>query len=176
MLLNAAWLLVTQRGWIWASVVVIIALPLVLGVLVLRLGAEPARSLAERIVLDWTFGLYLGWVAVATCANITAALVDSASTSGPQATRPPPWSCSRWPRRSASSSPSGSAPLVVAGDRPAAHGRSASSPGIGRGSGVTGRRRPGGGTRSALTAIGLLSTGVAPASGLERGDRPGTEH
>ena len=28
-------------------------------------------------MLDWTFGLYLGWVAVATCANITAALVDS---------------------------------------------------------------------------------------------------
>ncbi len=88
MLLNAAWLLVTQRGWIWASVVVILALALVLGVLVLRLGAEPARSWAERVVLDWTFGLYLGWVAVATCANITAALVDSGvdfGTAGNQA-------------------------------------------------------------------------------------------
>lgn len=31
----------------------------------------------ERVLLDGTFGLYLGWVAVATCANITAALVDS---------------------------------------------------------------------------------------------------
>ena len=77
MLLNAAWLLVTQQGWIWVSVVVILALALVLGLLVVRLGAEPARSLPERIVLDWTFGLYLGWVAVASCANVTAALVDS---------------------------------------------------------------------------------------------------
>ncbi|GAA2165075.1 hypothetical protein FHX52_4562 [Humibacillus xanthopallidus] len=77
MLLNAAWLLVTQQGWIWVSVVVILALALVLGLLVVRLGAEPARSWPERIVLDCTFGLYLGWVAVATCANITAALVDS---------------------------------------------------------------------------------------------------
>jgi hypothetical protein len=77
MLLNAAWLLVTQQGWIWVSVVVILALALVLGLLVVRLGAEPARSWPERIVLDWTFGLYLGWVADATCANVTAALVDS---------------------------------------------------------------------------------------------------
>ncbi|HET7802342.1 MAG TPA: tryptophan-rich sensory protein [Humibacillus xanthopallidus] len=77
MLLNAAWLLVTQQGWIWVSVAVILALALVLGLLVVQLGAEPARSWPERIVLDWTFGLYLGWVAVATCANITAALVDS---------------------------------------------------------------------------------------------------
>jgi hypothetical protein len=77
MLLNAAWLLVTQQGWIWVSVVVILALALVLGLLVVRLGAEPPRSLLERIVLDWTFGLYLGWVTVASCANITAALVDS---------------------------------------------------------------------------------------------------
>jgi hypothetical protein len=77
MLLNAAWLLVTQQGWIWVSVVVILALALVLGLLVVRLGAEAARSWPERMVLDWTFGLYLGWVAVATCANVTAALVDS---------------------------------------------------------------------------------------------------
>jgi hypothetical protein len=29
------------------------------------------------MVVDGTFGLYLGWVAVATCANVTAALVAS---------------------------------------------------------------------------------------------------
>jgi hypothetical protein len=41
--------------------------------------AGPGRPVAasERVVLDTTFGLYLGWVAVATCANITAALVES---------------------------------------------------------------------------------------------------
>jgi hypothetical protein len=77
MVLNAAWLLVTQQDWIWVSVVVIVALALTLGVLLNRLTREPAGSRAEQVVLDGTFGLYLGWVSVATCANVTAALVDS---------------------------------------------------------------------------------------------------
>ena len=77
MVLNAAWLLVTQQGWIWASVVIIVALALTLGTLVERLTHEPAGTTWDRVLLDGTFGLYLGWVAVATCANITAALVDS---------------------------------------------------------------------------------------------------
>lgn len=75
MILNASWLLVTQRGWIWVSVVVIVALALVLGVLVRRLTMIPSSGVVETIVVDGTFGLYLGWVAVATCANVTAALV-----------------------------------------------------------------------------------------------------
>ena len=78
MALNAAWLLVTQQGWIWVSVGVIAVLAGVLGTLVQRLTAvPPVGGLLERAVLDWTFGAYLGWVAVATCANVTAALVDS---------------------------------------------------------------------------------------------------
>ncbi len=77
MLLNAGWLLVTQQGWIWASVVVILVLALVLGELLRRLTRRPATGVAERVVVDGTFGLYLGWVAVATCANVTAALVAS---------------------------------------------------------------------------------------------------
>lgn len=77
MVLNAGWLLVTQPGWLWASVVVILALVVVLGVLVQRLAdLGPAPSLVQRVVIDGTFGLYLGWVAVATCANITATLVE----------------------------------------------------------------------------------------------------
>lgn len=77
MVLNAGWLLVTQQGWIWVSVVVIVALVLTLGLLVQRLTALGSRSAVERVVVDGTFGLYLGWVAVATCANVTAALVSS---------------------------------------------------------------------------------------------------
>lgn len=73
MLLNAAWILVTQMGWIWVSVGVIVVLALTLGLIIARLAALPARSLAERIVVDGTFGLYIGWVTVATCANIAAA-------------------------------------------------------------------------------------------------------
>lgn len=77
MLLNAAWLLVTQAGWLWMSVLVILALVVVLGLLVDRLQARPSASLAESVVVDGTFGLYLGWVCVAVCANITATLVAS---------------------------------------------------------------------------------------------------
>lgn len=77
MVLNATWLLVTQQGWIWVSVLVIAALAAVLGVLVTRLAATPPRTTLETVVVDGTFGAYLGWVTVATCANVTAALVES---------------------------------------------------------------------------------------------------
>lgn len=75
MVLNAAWLLVTQQGWIAVSVVVMIALLLSLGLAAQRLHDEPTDSAVERVVVDGTFGLYLGWVCVALCANIAAALV-----------------------------------------------------------------------------------------------------
>jgi hypothetical protein len=80
MVLNASWLLVTQQGWLWASVVVIVALLVVLTVLVVRLQRDPvtaAGGQTERVIVDGTFGAYLGWVAVATCANITTTLVES---------------------------------------------------------------------------------------------------
>ena len=72
MLLNALWLGVTQLGWLWPSVAVILSLALVLGVLVQRLGEDPPRSRIEAVVVDGTFGVYLGWVSVASVANITA--------------------------------------------------------------------------------------------------------
>ncbi|GAB4070133.1 hypothetical protein GCM10028777_34390 [Angustibacter speluncae] len=77
MLLNAGWLLVTQQGWLWASVVVILALLAVLTRIMLLLTRHPAPGAVERVLVDGTFGLYLGWVAVATCANVTATLVAS---------------------------------------------------------------------------------------------------
>ena len=77
MVLNAAWLLVTQQGWIWASVVVILALLTTLLEIVRRLHQQPPISRVDLVVTDGTFGLYLGWVAVATVANVAAALTDS---------------------------------------------------------------------------------------------------
>ncbi|WP_370890529.1 tryptophan-rich sensory protein [Janibacter sp. GXQ6167] len=77
MVLNAAWLLTIRAGWLWVSVVVIVALVLSLGVLLGRLTTHPADSTADRVITDGTFGLYLGWVSVATCANIAATLVDA---------------------------------------------------------------------------------------------------
>jgi len=83
MMLNAAWLLVTQQGWLWASVAVIVALAATLVALALSLRRLPSRTTAvQRLVLDATVGLYLGWVAVATCANVTAALVASGAEPG----------------------------------------------------------------------------------------------
>lgn len=77
MVLNALWLLVIQAGWIWVSVPVIAALAGTLGLLVVRLGANPSYGVPESVLTDGTFGLYLGWVSVATVANVTAALVSS---------------------------------------------------------------------------------------------------
>ena len=77
MVLNATWLLVTQQGWIWVSVLVMAGLVVTLGVLVRRLEQHQSYGHGETVVVDGTFGLYLGWVAVAACANVTAALVAS---------------------------------------------------------------------------------------------------
>ncbi|MFZ1411377.1 MAG: hypothetical protein WAS07_07965 [Micropruina sp.] len=77
MVLNAVWLLVTQVGWIWVSVLVIVALLAVLARIMYLLNQSQASGPLESIALDSTFGLYLGWVAVATCANVTAAFVNS---------------------------------------------------------------------------------------------------
>lgn len=77
LLLNGAWLLVVQAGWIWASVGVIFALVVVLGETMRRIGKVAPSGWLDGILLDGTFGLYLGWVCVATCANVTAALVAS---------------------------------------------------------------------------------------------------
>lgn len=73
MLLNALWLLVTQQGWIWISVLVIFLLVLALGLIIQRLHVLGATGGADSIVTDITFGLYLGWVTLAACANVAAA-------------------------------------------------------------------------------------------------------
>ena len=82
MLLNATWLLVTQQGWIWLSVVVIVLLALCLGLILRHLTATAASGRVDALITDGTFGLYLGWVAVATCANIAAAGVASGAPVG----------------------------------------------------------------------------------------------
>nr|WP_226966295.1 TspO/MBR family protein [Tessaracoccus defluvii] len=77
MILNAIWLGVTQVGWLWPSVVVILTLAVVLGLLLRCLGESRPTSTLEAVVVDGTFGVYLGWVAVASVANVTAVLVAS---------------------------------------------------------------------------------------------------
>jgi hypothetical protein len=75
MLLNAAWILVVQAGWLWPSVLVIAVLLAVLARIFVGLVRTRGGGWLEALVVDGTLGLYLGWVCVATCANIAAALV-----------------------------------------------------------------------------------------------------
>ncbi|APX33539.1 hypothetical protein BH708_13380 [Brachybacterium sp. P6-10-X1] len=77
LLLNAAWILLVQAGRVGLTVPMIVLLVVVLAVLFQRASKAPARGPLELLVVDGTFGLYLGWVSVATCANITAALVGA---------------------------------------------------------------------------------------------------
>jgi hypothetical protein len=74
MLLNAAWILVVQAGWLWPSVLVIVVLLVVLARIFVGLVRMPRGGAVESVVVDGTLGLYLGWVSVAACANIAAAL------------------------------------------------------------------------------------------------------
>jgi hypothetical protein len=89
MLLNAAWILVVQAGLVALSVAVIAALLAVLVLVFLRLrglrsARRPGRLVAgtrlDRLVVDGTFGAYLGWVSVATVANVAAALLGAGFT------------------------------------------------------------------------------------------------
>ncbi len=75
LILNAAWILSVQFDQLWLSVPVIVLLLAVLVVAFRITLASRPKNLAETIVADGTIGLYLGWVCVATAANVTAALV-----------------------------------------------------------------------------------------------------
>ncbi|MHA7156356.1 TspO/MBR family protein [Arthrobacter sp. TMN-50] len=80
MVLNAVWILTIQAGWLNASVLVITVLLAVLFMVFLRYSARPASSWVEATAVDGTLGLYLGWVCVAVCANIAAALTSAGFT------------------------------------------------------------------------------------------------
>ena len=77
MLLNATWIGVVQVGALWDSVAVIVALLVVLVRILLVCLEVPARSAVERLLVDGTFGLYLGWVTIATIANAAATMAAS---------------------------------------------------------------------------------------------------
>jgi hypothetical protein len=72
LLLNAAWILSIQFDQLWLSVPVIVALLLVLLWVFAILRKNRPTSTVDAIVTDGSLGLYLGWVCVATGANIAA--------------------------------------------------------------------------------------------------------
>lgn len=75
-LLNAVWILVVQAGSVVGSLAVIVVLLAVLIRLFMLLLRIPPVSWVDMLTSNGTFGLYLGWVCVATIAN-AAALVAS---------------------------------------------------------------------------------------------------
>lgn len=81
LLLNAGWILTVQAGMLALSVPVIVLLLAVLVVAFVRLRHEPGGTTADAVLLDGTMGLYLGWVMVATAANV-AAWLQAAGFSG----------------------------------------------------------------------------------------------
>lgn len=82
-LLNALWLGATQVDLLAVSVLVILALLAVLIRILLILMTHRPAGLVERVLVDGTFGLYLGWVCVATAANITSWLASAGAAGFP---------------------------------------------------------------------------------------------
>lgn len=77
MLLNATWILTVQAGLLWLSVAVIVLLLVVLCLAYATCVRLPPHRITDAVLTDGTIGLYLGWVCIATAANVTAALVAS---------------------------------------------------------------------------------------------------
>ncbi|MFD1714771.1 tryptophan-rich sensory protein [Amnibacterium flavum] len=75
LLLNAAWILSIQFDLLALSVPIVVALLVVLIWAFSRTLAEQPTSRVDAVVTDGTIGLYLGWVCVATVANVAAVLV-----------------------------------------------------------------------------------------------------
>lgn len=73
-LLNAAWIGVVQLGSLPGSLVVILLLLVTLIRIMLLLLRTPANTTFERWLMWIVFGVYLGWVNVATIANTSALL------------------------------------------------------------------------------------------------------
>lgn len=73
--LNGIWLLVVFADWVLVSVLVILGIAVSLGFVLARTAGLPSEGWAPTVFVSVTFGLYLGWICVATCANIASWLV-----------------------------------------------------------------------------------------------------
>jgi hypothetical protein len=77
LILNAAWILSVQFDLLAASVpVIVLLLAVLIWTFLIILDTRP-RNVVETVLVDGTMGLYLGWVCVATAANIAAVLTDA---------------------------------------------------------------------------------------------------
>ncbi|MDD7927968.1 TspO/MBR family protein [Microbacterium thalli] len=70
--LNGGWLLAAQFTTLLVTVIAIVALLAALGWTFRLLVRSRPRSIGDRLLMDATVGLHLGWVSLATVANVTA--------------------------------------------------------------------------------------------------------
>jgi translocator protein len=84
---NVTWLVMWHALYVWASVAVMLVLlgSLVAAYVLARRGRPSARSALERWAVRVPLSLYLGWVSVATIANVASALYDLGWTGAPLA-------------------------------------------------------------------------------------------
>jgi len=78
--LNGTWLVLAQFTTLPLTVAGIVLLLAALCVTFVQTERSPAEGLADRILIDATTGLHLGWVSLATVANVSAWL----TAEGPQ--------------------------------------------------------------------------------------------
>lgn len=76
MVANAAWILAAQAQQYVLTVVIIVVILGALVVAFARLRDSAPRGRVEAVLLDGTTGLYLGWISVATVANVSTTLVQ----------------------------------------------------------------------------------------------------
>ncbi len=74
-ILNATWIFMWHYLFIYLSVLVMIALLVTLILIYRRLPQKEDLPFRERLFLVMPFSIYLGWITVATIANITALFV-----------------------------------------------------------------------------------------------------
>lgn len=74
---NIAWIFAWHYMIVWLSLVIMVLLLITLITIYVRLGTgRPGIKNHEKIFVNIPFSTYLGWITIATIANVTAFLVD----------------------------------------------------------------------------------------------------
>lgn len=72
LLLNALWMFAAMRGLVWATLPIMLVQLVFLFRCMEAIRAVPAHDVTALVLIDGTYGLYLGWLLVATPANIAS--------------------------------------------------------------------------------------------------------